>query len=119
MPEMIDRGGRLRVRREFLAVQDRGRRVTMRYFVLIGAPNQVGVDRLGIIASRKLGGAVVRNRAKRRLRELFRHRDLVATAGALDVVAIPRRELLGASFTTLEADFGTALKRLRSTRFSQ
>jgi ribonuclease P protein component len=43
--------------------------------ILLGQPNTLGCDRLGIIASRKFGGAVARNRAKRRLRELFRRQS--------------------------------------------
>ena len=64
---------RLTSRVEFRAVQQRGRRVAARYVTLLGRPNDRGCDRLGIIASREVGGAVVRNRAKRRLREMFRH----------------------------------------------
>ena len=63
---------RLRSRHEFTAVQERGRRVAARYVTLLGLPNALDRDRLGVVASRKVGGAVVRNRAKRRLRELFR-----------------------------------------------
>jgi ribonuclease P protein component len=51
--------------------------------------------RLGIAASRRIGGAVVRNRAKRRIREVFR---LVEWQPAVDVVVTPRRELIDAPF---------------------
>ena len=111
---------RLRSRHEFTAVQQDGRRVAARYVTLLGKPNTLERDRLGIIASRRLGGAVVRNRAKRRLREVFR-RGLSPGAQrpgdrTLDVVAIARRELLDAPFAALEADFQTALRRLRGAR---
>ena len=112
---------RLRARGEFMAVQNGGRRVGTRFMTLLGRPNSGLCDRLGIIASRKLGGAVVRNRAKRRLREIFRRQRFdrvvaIADAPALDLVAIPRRELLTASMSLLSADFQTALHRLRSQR---
>jgi ribonuclease P protein component len=87
---------------------------------LLGRPNDLDRDRLGVVASRRVGGAVVRNRAKRRLRELFR-REL-STDGrapgerALDVVAIARRELADAPFAALEADFQRALRTLRRAR---
>jgi ribonuclease P protein component len=85
---------------------------------LLASPNTCGHDRLGIIASRRLGGAVVRNRAKRRLRELFRRRpdDLVASSTSLDIVAIPKREADGAAFDALCADFQAALRKLRGRR---
>jgi ribonuclease P protein component len=88
---------------------------------LLGRPNRGACDRLGIIASRKLGGAVVRNRAKRRLREIFRRQRLDRGVShpdlpAFDLVAIPRRELLAASIDVLSADFQAAVRRLRSQR---
>ena len=111
---------RLRARHEFTAVQDGGRRVAARYMTLLGRPNALDRDRLGVVASRKVGGAVVRNRAKRRLREVFR-RGLPADGRlpgdrALDVVAIARRELVDAPFAAVEADFQRALRTLRRAR---
>src|SRR5688500_11050937 len=64
--------------------------------------------RLGIAATRKLGSAVVRNRAKRLARELFRKQKPPA---GLDVIIVPRREMLDASFASLEADYTTTLAR--------
>jgi ribonuclease P protein component len=82
---------------------------------LLAQPNGGDRDRLGIIASRRLGGAVVRNRAKRRLREVFR-RHQADQDRALDIVAIPRRDLVTAPFRTIEADFCGAIRRLRGAR---
>jgi ribonuclease P protein component len=110
---------RLRSRQQFTAVQENGRRVAARYVTLLGRPNTLAHDRFGVIASRKIGGAVVRNRAKRRLREVFRRGQPLAVREGdrtLDVVAIARRELLDAPFAALEADFHNALRRLRSAR---
>jgi ribonuclease P protein component len=87
---------------------------------ILALPNTRAQDRFGIIASRKLGGAVVRNRAKRRLRSIFRQARLEQDGRSgppgLDLVAIPRRELLTASFDLLAADFQSAVRRLRTTR---
>jgi ribonuclease P protein component len=107
---------RLRHRGEFLAVQTNGRKVAARFVTLLALPNTCGHDRLGIIASRKLGGAVVRNRAKRRLREVFRRRRVTDAAPPLDIVAIPRRDGHDAVFGLLASDFEAALGRLRGRR---
>lgn len=111
---------RLRSREEFEQVQQGGRRVATRYLVLLGRPNRLDHDRLGIIASRKFGNAVKRTRAKRRLRELFRREEPDRSAARgfepLDVVAIPRRELLAAEFSDARVDFRAALGRLRRSR---
>lgn len=91
-----------------------------RYLTLVGRPNALEQDRLGIIASRRVGGAVERNRAKRRIRELFRREDPAGAGAAgrlaLDVVAIARREIISAPFPVLEKDFQAALRKLRGTR---
>jgi len=66
--------------------------------------------RFGVAATRKIGSAVERNRAKRRARELFRRRKNI---GGLDIVIVPRREMLDAPFATLEADYTALLARRR------
>ena len=112
---------RLRSRADFTAVRDQGRRVQTRHLTVLALSNALGRDRLGIIASRRLGGAVLRNRVKRRVRELFRLRaDRPEHTGCrtLDLVVIPRREVATAPFTDLAAEFGGALGRLRGMRAS-
>ena len=107
---------RLRSRSEYDVVQRQGRRVATPLLVMLACPNQLDRDRLGIIASRKLGTAVVRVRAKRRLREIFRTRRTEGTpapARALDLVVIPRRELVAAPYASVRATFTSALERLR------
>jgi len=100
---------RLRRRAEFQRVFDTGRRAHGRLLTIIGAPDGAPRARLGIVASRKLGGAVVRNRAKRLIREVFR---LEMTDGvALDLVVIPKAPLLSASFSSLEQDFRATVRR--------
>jgi ribonuclease P protein component len=114
---------RLRSRVEFTAVQERGSRVTSRYFTLLSLPRLGPPDRLGIIASRRFGGAVARNRAKRRLREIFRRTPRVTARGAvngiaLDLVAIPRRDLLTAPHAVVASEFRRALERSRQVNRS-
>ncbi|MGB7218802.1 MAG: ribonuclease P protein component [Vicinamibacterales bacterium] len=70
--------------------------------------NDRAVGRLGIAATKKLGGAVARNRAKRLIREVFRRNKI---ASGFDVVVVPKRELLDASLSVLEAEYRTSLER--------
>ena len=122
MPLTHGADARLRSRREFTAVQQHGRRIAARTLTLLAIPNALGHDRLGIVASRRMGGAVARNRAKRRIREVFRQRDRNARAAdgrrALDLVVIARREAATAPFAEIEKELVTAIGRLRTARVS-
>jgi len=99
---------RIRRRAEFQQIYDRGLKVHSRYTTVFLLANSHGVGRLGVAATRKLGGAVQRNRAKRLIREIFRRNKL---APGFDVVVVPKRELLEASLSTLEADYRSLLAR--------
>jgi ribonuclease P protein component len=102
---------RLQRKGEFKRVFDTGQRGRGRYLTLLVAPNNSDRVRLGIVASRKLGDAVRRNRAKRLIREVFRHSPPPERLKGLDVVVIPRRELFDAVYSSLENDFQTVLRR--------
>lgn len=108
--ERFTKASRVRRRGEFQRVFDLSLRTKGRYFTVLVAPNDAGATRLGIVASRKLGDAVRRNRAKRLIREVFRHSVFLNGRG-MDVVVIPRRELFDAAYADIEADFRGALKR--------
>ena len=108
MTERLRRHDRVRTRPEFEQAYEHGLRVSGRFMTLFVAKNGGKGSRLGIAATRKLGPAVVRNRAKRLARELFRKQKPPA---GLDVILVPRREMLDAPFATLEADYRTTLAR--------
>src|SRR5437763_1892901 len=61
--------------REFLALQREGRRRHSAHLVVIQRPSASVASRLGVTVSKRVGNAVVRNRVKRLVREVFRHRQ--------------------------------------------
>ena len=99
---------RIRRHAEFQDVYEHGTRLPGRYYTLFSKPNGLAVGRLGIAATKRLGGAVVRNRAKRLIREVFRRNDI---APGFDIVLVPRRELLSTSLTTLETEYRAVVTR--------
>lgn len=108
MTEGLSPQERIKRRAEFERIYEHGLRTHTRFMTLFVLANNRTVTRLGVAATRKLGDAVVRNRAKRLVRELFRRNK---TLPGFDVVVVPRRELLDAEFSSLEADYRAALRR--------
>jgi ribonuclease P protein component len=99
---------RLRRRQEFQTVYDRGVRAHGKLMTVFLLPHQNGPTRLGIAATKKLGGAVQRNRAKRLIREVFRqHRN----PEGWHIVVVPRTSLLAASFEAIQRDYASCLER--------
>lgn len=82
---------------------------------LFGLPGDCESCRLGVTATRKIGGAVVRNRAKRLLREVFRN-NRGRLDPRLDLVANAHREIVGMGYAQIEKDFLTAFDRLAQRR---
>jgi ribonuclease P protein component len=102
----FDRHERIRRRSDFQRVYERGTRIHGRYSTVFVLPNTLATGRLGIAATKKFGAAVQRNRAKRLIREVFRRNKI---APGFDVVVIPKRTLLDAGLTVLEADYRNLL----------
>ena len=68
--------------------------------VLYARPNRLGVNRVGITTCKKLGHAVVRNRARRRLREVYRLNEALFKPG-YDIVVVARHKCVTADFQKL------------------
>lgn len=96
----------------------RGERVHGSLLTLVACDNDLGYDRLGLAASRKLGGAVARNRAKRLLREAFRRHKRRGGRGA-DLVALPRPELVLRKQRDVDREYADLLRRLDRRRASR
>jgi ribonuclease P protein component len=112
----LSRANRLRESRAFAELRQEGLREARGCLVANWklAPGQA-VSRLGVIASRRIGSAVVRNRAKRLLREVFRRRqhELITP---VDLVLVARSSIVGCACSQVEKDWVGLLRRARMLR---
>lgn len=83
----LPKAARLRTRPQYLAVQGDAKRRRGRHFTLLWRPNGLRQSRLGITVTRRVAGAVGRNRVKRLVREFFRHARAELPPG-LDLVVV-------------------------------
>ncbi len=100
---------RIRKKKDFLHLYKKGKRYRGKYFTLIYLSSELAFSRTAIVASKKFGTAVQRNRAKRLLRTLFR-RNKELLEKPFDLVFIPRREMQEASWLNLAKDYLAAMK---------
>ena len=80
------------------------------YLVLYAKPNRTATNRVGITASKKLGHAVVRNRVRRRLREVYRLNEDRFAPG-WDIVVVARSRCIDADFQKLTQAYLSLAKK--------
>ena len=96
-------------RGEFDAVYRAGKRRSSSHFTVFFRANQLPVSRFGFSIKKALGGAVVRNRIRRRVREIVRcHREEIPAGW--DVVIHPRSSVARVEFAGLSADLLRLMK---------
>ena len=115
---MVSRAGlrrseRLTAASDYRRVFRRGVRLDGRLFLLVAAESTRQFARLGLAASRKVGDAVRRNRARRLLRESFRRHK---PAFGVDLVFVVKRELADAGLEEVEREYRERLRRLLARR---
>ena len=96
--------GRLLRRADFEAVYNQGRRYFSGLMTVFALRRQDGeAPRVGLTVSRALGGAVVRNRIKRRMRAAVTP-NLAALEGPLDIVINPKKSVFSADFQEIQRE---------------
>ena len=85
------------------------------YLVLYARRNRLGINRVGVTVSKKLGKAVVRNRVRRRLREVYRLHEGCFLPG-WDIVVVARGRAVDAGFSDLTKAYLALAKKLGTLR---
>ena len=111
MSETLAPQERIRKKKEILLVYKKGNRYRGRYFTLIYLTNDLSYSRMAVVASKKVGRAVVRNKVKRRLRTLYRRNKNVLQKN-LDLVFIAKKEAHEVPWQVIKDEFITALKSI-------
>jgi ribonuclease P protein component len=103
--ESLPRAERLRKRREFVAIQGSGRKLQTDHFLVFVQRGRTAeaAPRMGVTVSRKVGGAVVRNRVKRLVREVFRRSKMLFPRG-LDIVFVAKKSAETAEYEQVKRE---------------
>jgi ribonuclease P protein component len=109
----LPRSSRIKQRGDFARAKARGERVVCGCLIANLAPRPPGLpSRIGVVTSRKIGGAVQRSRARRLLREVFRlHQGELSRP--LDVVLVARQSIARKKLAGVERDFLQTLQRTK------
>lgn len=98
--------------RDFQRIYRRGKSAAAGTLVLYCQKNRFGESRLGITTGTKLGHAVVRNKARRRIREIYRKHQEELQPG-YDLVVVARVRAAHSDYRHMEKDFLYLVKKLK------
>lgn len=99
---------RIRKKKDFSSLYRSGSRFRGRYFSLVYRRNGLSFSRVAVVVSRKVGPAVVRNRVKRRFRELFR-RNKMLLEESVDLIVVARPDVAGLAWPEFRDGFLSGL----------
>ena len=118
MSESLRPHERIRKKSDFLSIYKKGNRFRGKYFNLVYLSNELNHSRMAAVASKKVGNAVKRNKAKRWMRVLYRRKKELLN-DTQDLVMIAKSEILATTWSELEKEYLKAIrfinKRSQST----
>jgi ribonuclease P protein component len=110
-PLRLSRASRVTQNRDFVRIRQQGERLAQGCLVANWNKLPDGASpKLGVVTSRKIGGAVQRTHARRLLRESFRLHQHEFTA-PVELILVARNSIAGKNFAEVEKDFLASLRR--------
>jgi len=107
---MLDKKYRINSKKQYDYIYKNGKRIPAKYIIVFAIPNKMEYSRFGFVTSKKIGNAVIRNRAKRQSRAIVQ-KNLQHIKTGFDYVIIARYNIKEAIFALLEKDLLNALKK--------
>ena len=101
----LPRKERLLNRKDFVNLNRLGKKYRTKHFISISKENGLDINRLGITVSKKIGNAVIRNRIKRLIREIYRLRKNDIPKG-YDVVVVARKGAADLDYRKMKEELG-------------
>jgi ribonuclease P protein component len=110
-PKRLGRSSRIEQSGAFARIRQQGQRIVAGCLIANWQRLPDGAKpKLGVVTSKKIGGAVQRNRARRLLRESFRQHQY-ELAQPVEIILVARNSIAGKTFAEVEKDYLTTLRR--------
>lgn len=107
----LGRSARIERSGDFARIRQQGQRLALGCLIANWQQLPAGAKpKLGVVTSKKIGGAVQRNRARRLLRESFRQHQF-ELAQPVEIILVARNSIAGRSFAEVEKDYLASLRR--------
>ena len=102
---------RIRKKKDFSYLYNKGFFARGKYFNLIYLPNNLPYSRMAVVASKKIGNAVERNKVRRRIRELFRrNKDLLRSP--VDLIVLTKKGVRDASWENMKTQYFSMIEAI-------
>ncbi len=95
---------------DYNTIYKNGKKVPGRYIIVYILKNDLGYNRYGLVTSKKVGNAVIRNKVKRQLRSIIKV-NMPYLKTSFDIVLVGRYKIGGTPFDLLEKDFTIVMRK--------